>query len=78
MKTQYRVTADIEYLDGALSEMIIPHGFGVNYPTERLAQKCACFLERVRQDDDFIRAAVTGNRYKVRGFISINRIGIDG
>jgi hypothetical protein len=70
----YRVSADIKYLDGTLAGLDLPHGYTVTMPTRKLAQRTAMFLERVRQSDDFIRACVTGNRYKVTGYITIERI----
>jgi hypothetical protein len=34
----------------------------------------AAWLRKVQKTDDFIRAAVTGNKYKVRGNVTVERI----
>jgi hypothetical protein len=69
----YRVTADIEYLDGALEGLLIPAGYRVTYPNYRLAMKCAAWLQKVERTNDFVRAAVTGNRYAVRGHVEVSK-----
>lgn len=68
---KFRVSADIEYLDGALVGLTIPAGFSITTPCVRQAQSTMRWLDQVRRKDDFIRAAVTGNRYKVVGNIEI-------
>jgi hypothetical protein len=70
----YRVIADIEYLDGALAGMVIPSGYSVTFPNDRAAYRCAAWLKRIQSADDFIRAAVTGNRYKVAGSVDVRRV----
>ena len=58
----WRVTADITYLDGALAGLTIPEGYTVS---GQAAQRIMCWLLRVQHANDFVRAAVTGNRYTV-------------
>ncbi len=61
----YRISADIKYLGGSLEGMIIPAGHHVTATTQQEAYRIACFLDKVHRNDDFIRAAVTGNCYQV-------------
>ena len=65
-----RISADIEYLDGTLAGMVIPDGWSATYPKQSMF-RITRWLERVRRQDDFIRATGTGNRYKVRGNIRV-------
>jgi len=71
MANQFRVSADIKYLDGWLAGLTIPAGFTATYPNRSRAQSVARFLARVCQSDDFIRATGTGHRYKVCGHIEV-------
>ena len=61
----YRVSADIKYLDGILADMVIPDGHTLTMPDISLATRRAAWLNGVHDSDDFIRAAVTGSRYKI-------------
>lgn len=72
MKT---VSADIRYLDGTLAGLTIPDGHRVGMPTLHDAIRVAGWLTRVRDSNDFIRAACTGHRYQVVGEIRITDIG---
>lgn len=67
--TAIRVSADIQYLDGALKGLTIPDGWNATYSADesgrRSAQSAIRFLIRVRREDDFIRAVGTGNRYQI-------------
>lgn len=78
MSYQYRVAADIEYLDGALKGLLIPAGYNCRFVTYKDAQRVAAWLERVRQTADFVRATGTGKRYTVRGGIEITRLPGEG
>lgn len=62
----YRVTADIEYLDGNLAGLVLPSGYGVMVPTMRDAQKLRKWVAETSAANDFVRAAITGNRYQFR------------
>lgn len=73
-KHVYRVTADIQYQDGTLAGLLIPAGYGVNYPTRRSAQRCAAWLCKVQREKDFIRAVGTGCKYNIVGRVSIDRL----
>ena len=70
----YQVSADIEYLDGTLAGVQIPSGYSVSVPTSKRAAQVASWLRAVRLNNDFIRAAVTGNRYRVAGRIAVDRV----
>lgn len=67
----YRVTADIEYLDGNLAGVSIPAGYSLTCPDQWHATNTTRWLQRVRDTKDFIRAAVTGNRYRIVGEITV-------
>jgi hypothetical protein len=62
----YRVSADIEYLDGNLAGLVLPSGYGVMQTSRFAATKLAAWVSSVIAADDFVRAAITGNRYKFR------------
>ena len=59
------VQFDLTYFDGALAGLPIC-GETVTFPNYKTAQRHASFLQRVERENDFIRAAVTGNRFKPR------------
>ena len=69
-----RVTADIEYLDGTLAGMVIPAGYSVSEVDVAHAHRTVTWLKRVQRERDFVRAAVTGNRYRIVGRICADRI----
>ena len=71
----FRVSADIRYLSGALTGLTIADGHAVTEPTRTDAMRVVRFLSKVRADGDFIRAAVTGNRYAVVSDVRIEEIG---
>lgn len=62
----YKITADIEYLDGTLAGLLIPSGYHVTYPTLESAVRCTQWIKRTMKDKDFVRAYGTGNRYTFR------------
>lgn len=68
---QWQVRADICYLDGPLRGLLLPYGYAVTYASPEPAYRCAAWLTKVRAEQDFIRAAVTGNRYQVVGIVSV-------
>lgn len=59
----YTVSADVRYLDGTLAGLTIPDGYAVSYPTRDAADRAAAWVNATRRAGDFVRAAVTGNRY---------------
>lgn len=65
----FYVTADIRYLDGTLAGLTIPGGFRTSEPDIAHAVKRQRWLRGVMEAGDFIRAAVTGNRYEIVGGI---------
>jgi hypothetical protein len=71
----FRVSADIEYMQGNLSGIEIPAGYTVTVPNMRRALSVARWLGTVKRQGDFIRAAVTGNKYRVCGRIAIDQLG---
>jgi hypothetical protein len=71
---RYRVHVDICYLDGALSGLTIADGFDVDEPTRSDAFRVYRWLERVKLDDDFIRATGTGHRYKLVGCVHVDEV----
>ena len=60
---KFVVSADITYLDGSLKGLTIPAGYKVSYPCERLAVKLAGWIDKVRRENDFVRAVGSGWRY---------------
>jgi hypothetical protein len=66
----FRVAADIEYLDGSLSGLVLVDGFHATFPDRESANRCSQWLCKVAAENDFVRAAVTGNRFKVIGHIT--------
>jgi hypothetical protein len=68
------ITADIEYLDGALAGLVIPSGFSIKTPDASVARSTLKFLHRVRREKDFVRAVGTGNRYTIVGEIKSSTI----
>ena len=64
MTHSHIVQFDKFLLDGTLAGLTVP-GETVGYPSYPEAQRAAAFYERVAREEDFIRAAVTGNRYRV-------------
>jgi len=71
---KYRVTADIEYLDGTLAGIVIPAGFTTTDPDIHHAIRRVQWLQRVMRENDFIRAVGTGNKYRVVGGIEYREI----
>lgn len=71
----FKVSADIHYLDGTLAGVDIPAGHFVTFSERGPAEKYARFLQKVRLAGDFIRAAVTGNRYNVTSEPTIEEAG---
>ena len=71
----FAVQADIEYLDGTLAGMVIPAGFRVTHTRKPEAMRTVRFLRKVCDTNDFVRAAVTGNRYRIVGHIELHRLG---
>jgi hypothetical protein len=67
----YRIEADIRYLDGTLAGMDLPSGYAVTAPDLKHAYRYVGFVVKTRAAKDFVRAAVTGNRYQ---FISEPRL----
>ncbi len=65
-----RVTADISYIDGNLTGLTIPSGYAINVPDTTHAIRTTQWLTKVRDTGDFIRAAITGDRYKIVGNIT--------
>ena len=70
-ETTYTVTADIRYLDGTLEGVDIPAGHFARGLTHKRACSVASFLTKCHTSNDFMRAAVTGNRYEVTSAASI-------
>ena len=66
----YRVLADIKYIDGALAGLTIPAGYSAAVPNLQRAIVTCDWLQRVERERDFVRAAVTGNRYTVVGNVT--------
>ena len=64
----YIVQFDKTYLDGNLKGMLLA-GETVTYPERSGAERHVAFLSRVAREGDFIRAAVTGNRYQVSNVV---------
>ena len=61
----YRITADIRYLDGNLAGMTISAGYHITTESRGEADRTQAWLNKVRSEGDFIRAAGTGCRYIV-------------
>ncbi len=71
----YRVSADIEYLNGPLAGIRIPAGYSTTYPDQWHATNTSRWLQHVRDTKDFIRATVTGDRYRIIGEITVEQEG---
>lgn len=61
----FRITADVEYLDGLLRGLFIPAGHSYTVPTQELAVQRVAELAELERNGDFIKATITGNRYRV-------------
>jgi glutamine amidotransferase PdxT len=68
---QYHVQADIKYLDGTLAGLVIPGGYSITVPDEHHAKRIVAKLARIQSENDFVRAACTGNKYQVVGNVSV-------
>ena len=70
--TTYTVSADIEYLDGALAGLTIPAGYLVSFPTRPAAHRAAAWVRHTRRADDVVRATGTGNKYRFVGRLVVS------
>ena len=61
----YRITADVEYLDGFLAGLCITGGHSYTVPSQELAVSRVRELSELERTGEFIKAAVTGHRYRV-------------
>lgn len=61
----YRITADVEYLDGFLRGLCIKGGHAYTVPDQETAIARVSRLHHAERTGDFFRAAVTGHRYRV-------------
>lgn len=61
----YRVTADVEYLDGFLRGLFIPAGHSYTVPDQEMAVSRVRELADLERTGGFLTAAVTGHRYTV-------------
>lgn len=69
---KYLVSADIEYLDGALKGLPLVNGYTVKATDEKGAQRYVRWLESQRDEPAaFVKAAGTGNKYRVTGNIQV-------
>ena len=68
---QYRVTADIRYLDGTLEGITVPDGYAVTFKAYRSALSAWRWASKVQRSGDFVRAAVTGSRYRFAGAVRL-------
>lgn len=73
-RPQFYVTADIEYLDGNLAGCVIPSGQRTMFPNRSSAMRQWNWLATTFHNKDFIRAAVTGDRYVMRSFPKLEEL----
>lgn len=59
----FAIRADIVYLDGPLTDLVIPDGYSVSYDNRESAFRASRWINDTRKRGDFVRAAVTGHRY---------------
>ena len=67
---RFIVRTDITYREGTLRGLRITNGHSVSFSTRTGAARHVQLLQRVQREEDFFRAAVTGNRYDITGPIS--------
>ena len=60
----YQISSAIRYLDGPLAGLEIPDGYSLRVGSIRRAVYIANWINKTRASKDFVRAAVTGNRYQ--------------
>lgn len=68
------VRADIRYLDGRLSGLLIPAGYRVTVPDRAHASRTARWLAKVRDTGDFVRAVGSGAKYAVVGPVNVDEM----
>ena len=61
----YRVTADVEYVDGFLKGFAIPAGHSYTVPDQETAISRVAALFQAERMEQCFHAAVTGNKYRV-------------
>ena len=61
----WEVSAKTQYIEGPLEGLTIDHGWYATFPTMAQAYSALAWLHRVHVEKDFIRAAGTGNAYRV-------------
>lgn len=69
----FRISADIKYLDGNLSGLVIPSGYTVTMPDNQSAMRVALWIYKVRKENDFVRAVGTASRYQFTSSARIDR-----
>ena len=60
----YTVVADIKYLDGSLTGLVIPAGHSTRHANKTSAMRVVRWIAKTYDSNDFVRATGTGNRYQ--------------
>lgn len=64
---QFRICADIQYVEGVLAGITIPEGYSVTMPDLLTTKRTMDFLDEARLTKEPILAALTGSLYRIVG-----------